>query len=367
MPKHPPAPPSRGRRPRHHRRGARGRPPVRPQGQRLPRAVGPERRGVPRRRRGDRPRDPAPPRGDRDRRRRGPGPVRGPGDPCRDPRRAPGPAVAHGPPRAASPRPPTPGRDHGRRAGQRSLHRHGGGAPGSTSSTGGCPLNGADLEALAREHGTPLFVYDLARPAENVRELQDALRRAGVPHRVRFALKASPDPAILRVLRGLGAPGSDASVGIDACSPGEVTHALAHGWLPDEISHTGTNVSERDLDVLLAHPIRLNLDAVSQLERVGRRAPGRTVGIRINPGAGAGYTEHLAYAGERPTKFGDHRRPARRRDRGGPAARARRRHAALPRRLRLAGRPARRASRSRSSRRPGSSTACSTPAARSAR
>jgi diaminopimelate decarboxylase len=63
-------------------------------------------------------------------------------------------------------------------------------------------------------------------------------------------------------------------------------------------------VSERDLDVLLAYPVRLNLDAVSQLERVGRRAPGRTVGIRINPGAGAGYTEHLSYAGERPTKFG---------------------------------------------------------------
>jgi diaminopimelate decarboxylase len=176
--------------------------------------------------------------------------------------------------------------------------------PGLDVVDGRLSLNGADLEALAREHGTPLFVYDLARPAENVRELQAALRRAGVPHRVRFALKASPDPVILRVLRGLGAPGSDEAVGIDACSPGEVTHALAHGWLPDEISHTGTNVSERDLDVLLAHPIRLNLDAVSQLERVGRRAPGRTVGIRINPGAGAGYTEHLAYAGERPTKFG---------------------------------------------------------------
>jgi diaminopimelate decarboxylase len=176
--------------------------------------------------------------------------------------------------------------------------------PGLDVVDGNLSVNGADLHALAREHGTPLFVHDLARPAENVRELQAALRRAGVPYRIRFALKASPDPVILRVLRGLGAPGSDDAVGIDACSPGEVTHALAHGWEPDEISHTGTNVSERDLDVLLAHPVRLNLDAVSQLERVGRRAPGRTVGIRINPGAGAGYTEHLAYAGERPTKFG---------------------------------------------------------------
>jgi diaminopimelate decarboxylase len=165
-------------------------------------------------------------------------------------------------------------------------------------------VNGADLEALVREHGAPLFVYDLARPVENVRALQGALDRAGVRHVVRFALKASPDPRILAVLRGLGDPGEPGSVGIDACSPGEVLHALANGWQPDEISHTGTNVSERDLDVLLAHPIRINLDAVSQIERLGRRAAGRSIGIRINPGAGAGYTDKLAYAGDRPTKFG---------------------------------------------------------------
>jgi diaminopimelate decarboxylase len=102
----------------------------------------------------------------------------------------------------------------------------------------------------------------------------------------------------------MGAPGTPESVGIDACSPGEVTHALANGWLPEEISHTGTNVSERDLDVLLANPIRINLDAVSQVGRLGRRAKGRTIGLRVNPGAGAGYTDQLSYAGDRPTKFG---------------------------------------------------------------
>jgi diaminopimelate decarboxylase len=165
-------------------------------------------------------------------------------------------------------------------------------------------LNGHDLDALLRAHGAPLFVYDLARPAENVRTLQAALRRGGLRYLTRFALKSCPDPRILAVLRGLGDPGTPDGIGIDACSPGEVLHALANGWAPETISHTGTNVSERDLDVLLAHPIRLNLDGVSQLERVGRRAPGRTVGVRVNPGAGAGYTDHLAYAGDRPTKFG---------------------------------------------------------------
>ena len=48
----------------------------------------------------------------------------------------------------------------------------------------------------------------------------------------------------------------------------------------------------------------MNLDAISQIERYGRRAPGTAIGVRVDPGAGAGYNEHLEYAGDRPTKFG---------------------------------------------------------------
>jgi diaminopimelate decarboxylase len=163
---------------------------------------------------------------------------------------------------------------------------------------------GRDGEALARERGTPLFVYDRTRFAENARRLQAALAATGVPFRVRFALKANPLPEVLEVFRALGEAGTSESVGIDACSPGEVERAIACGWRPDEISFTGTNVSERDLDVLLAHAVHLNLDAISQIERYGRRAPRTAIGVRIDPGAGAGYNEHLEYAGDRPTKFG---------------------------------------------------------------
>jgi len=88
--------------------------------------------------------------------------------------------------------------------------------PGLDVVEGRLSVNGADLERLARERGTPLFVYDLARPVENARELQAALTRAGVPFVLRFALKASPDPRILAVLRGLGGPGEPGSIGIDA-------------------------------------------------------------------------------------------------------------------------------------------------------
>ena len=168
--------------------------------------------------------------------------------------------------------------------------------PGLEARDGRLTIAGEDAEALARQHGTPLFVYDRTRFAENAGRLAAALAAAGLRHRIRFALKAHPDPRVLEVLRDL--------VGIDACSPGEVTRALECGWAPEEISFTGTNVSERDFDVLLAAPIHINLDAISQVERLGRRDPGRSIGLRINPAAGAGYHAGLAYSGERPTKFG---------------------------------------------------------------
>ena len=157
---------------------------------------------------------------------------------------------------------------------------------------------GHDAERIAREHGTPLYVYDPQRLEANVGRLQAAFGRAGVQHRLHYALKANRHPAYLSRLRSLG------TVGIDACSPQEISIAVAAGWKPEEISYTGTNLSERDLEVILAQPVILNLDSLSAIRRVGRRAPGRAIGLRINPQIGTGYSAQLTYAGEKPTKFG---------------------------------------------------------------
>jgi diaminopimelate decarboxylase len=176
--------------------------------------------------------------------------------------------------------------------------------PGLDVVAGRLLIAGYDAEALARTHGTPTFAYDLARYGDNARAWQEAFVPTDLPFRLRFALKANPMPEVLAVFRSLGAPGSPGSVGIDACSPGEVLRAIECGWRADEISYTGTNVSERDLDVLLERGIHLNLDSISQIERYGRRAAGSRIGIRIDPASGAGYSSHLEYSGDRPTKFG---------------------------------------------------------------
>jgi len=168
-------------------------------------------------------------------------------------------------------------------------------------SGGRLHVAGRDAEGLAREHGTPVFVYDLERIGEQVRALVGAFERVGVPFRLRMAIKAQRDPAVLAYVRALG------FVGVDACSPGEVRHALEHGWDVAEISYTGTNVSERDLDVLLETGVHVNVDLVTQLERYGKRAPGTNVGVRVNPRVGAASgpgRAHLYSGAHRPSKFG---------------------------------------------------------------
>jgi diaminopimelate decarboxylase len=172
--------------------------------------------------------------------------------------------------------------------------------PGLDAREGRLFVAGRDAEALAREHGTPLFVYDLVRIEEQARSLVDAFERVGAPFRLRLALKAQRDPQVLAFVRSLG------FIGLDVCSPREVDHALEHGWEPAEISFTGTNLSEHDLNAIVPTGVHVNLDLLSQLDRFGRRAPGSNVGIRVNPRTGAssrGLT-HLYTGQERPSKFG---------------------------------------------------------------
>lgn len=173
--------------------------------------------------------------------------------------------------------------------------------PGLDMVEGRLTIAGRDAESLAREHGTPLFVYDAERAVEQVTALRDALSDAGLRGVVRYALKAQREPEFLARLRDAAS-----FVAIDVCSPGEVDWALANGWSPQEISYTGTNVSDRDFARILPTGCHVNVDLLSQLERFGRLAPGRAVGLRVNPRAGATYqgASESAYAGAKPTKFG---------------------------------------------------------------
>jgi diaminopimelate decarboxylase len=160
-------------------------------------------------------------------------------------------------------------------------------------------FGGRDLGTFAASSGTPTFVYRPARARDNLLRLRQALAAAGVEHDAFYAIKANRYAPLVTYLKLLG------RCGIDACSPAEVRYARQAGFEEREISFTGTSVSETDLDELQRMPgVHINCDSLSTIRRLGRRCPGRRIGIRVNPALGAGYNPALRYAGDKATKFG---------------------------------------------------------------
>jgi diaminopimelate decarboxylase len=178
---------------------------------------------------------------------------------------------------------------------------------GLSVTDGRLSIAGRDAGGLGRDHGTPLYVFDLCRITEQVAALQQALAGAGLRYVTRFSMKAQREPEVLAHLRRLGPPLTPQTIGTDICSPVELASALASGWQGDEISYTGTNVSDRDFEAICAQPIRLNADCPSQLRRFGRHARGGNVGLRVNVRCGAGHSGRYSgnlYSSEKPSKFG---------------------------------------------------------------
>lgn len=154
---------------------------------------------------------------------------------------------------------------------------------------GGCPA-----EDLAREFGTPLYVYEEAVVREQARHLRRCF--AGAAPDIHYAMKANNNPALLRILREEG-------LGIDAVSPFEVRLALEAGFAPGAILFTGANLTEEELRYGLEQGVTINVGSLTELERFGQLAPGGAVAVRLNPDVGAGHHHHVITGGQH-SKFG---------------------------------------------------------------
>ena len=176
--------------------------------------------------------------------------------------------------------------------------------PGLEYSGGRLQLAGRDLATLAWQTGTPAFFYDAARVRDKIEMLHQALGARELRFRLFYAMKANRFAPLLSWLAASG------RCGIDACSPQELQFALSCGFEESAISYTATSMSNADLDILARYPdVLVNLDSMSAIERLARRCPGRTIGLRINPALGLGYADNelLKYSGIDTTKFGIYR------------------------------------------------------------
>jgi diaminopimelate decarboxylase len=156
---------------------------------------------------------------------------------------------------------------------------------------------------LAGQFGTPAFFYNGHRLANNIDRLKSALDTIGFSNRyqIKYAMKANRFAPLLTYLKSTGL------VGIDACSPNEVEHAISCGFRPEEISFTATSLSVRDLERLSRiKGLAMNCDSIGTIRRWGELGSGRDIGIRVNPAMGIGRAdnEKLQYSGSNTTKFG---------------------------------------------------------------
>ncbi|MFM2042277.1 MAG: hypothetical protein RLY86_853 [Pseudomonadota bacterium] len=162
-------------------------------------------------------------------------------------------------------------------------------------------LGDVNLAEASAAAGGPAYFYYGPRVLANLRRIKAALESTGLPHGIRYAMKANRFGPLLTWMKASGL------CGIDACSPRELRHAVACGFRAEEVSYTATSMSEADLAVLARQPTAwINCDSLSAIRRLGRVAPGRTIGLRINPALGVGYGENqlLRYSGDRTSKFG---------------------------------------------------------------
>lgn len=157
-------------------------------------------------------------------------------------------------------------------------------------------IAGQSIPELAKQYGTPLYVYDAARINQRLAELSQF-------DVVRFAQKACSNIAILDLIRRRGGR-------VDCVSVGEVHRAIAAGFKPGQQTHPPEIVYTADifdreaLDVVIEKDIHVNCgspDMIRQLGEARRLAPhGSTsdgITLRINPGFGHGHSQKVNTGG----------------------------------------------------------------------
>ncbi|MFQ3225096.1 MAG: diaminopimelate decarboxylase [Lentimonas sp.] len=131
---------------------------------------------------------------------------------------------------------------------------------------------------IADGFGSPVYVYDMATLKANAAAVLAFPNAFGLT--ARYAMKASPNAAILKIF-------NEAGLHIDASSGNEVRRAIAAGVPAANIS-LSTQELPSDFAELYELGIEINACSLGQLERFGQACPGRTIGVRFNPGAGSG-------------------------------------------------------------------------------
>jgi len=155
------------------------------------------------------------------------------------------------------------------------------------------------LKKIAKEVGTPAYVYSLATLKRHFRVFDQAF--AAVPHIVCFSVKANSNIALLKAFAKEGS-------GFDIVSGGELFRALKAGGDPQKIVFSGVGKKREEIEYALDSGILMfNVESEPELVAfneiaagVGKKAP---ISLRVNPDVDP-QTHPYISTGMKKSKFG---------------------------------------------------------------
>jgi diaminopimelate decarboxylase len=156
-----------------------------------------------------------------------------------------------------------------------------------------------DLARLAREFGTPLYVYSAETILDHYRRLDAALPE--LDHLICYAVKANSTRAILKLLAQAGA-------GFDIVSGGELFRVLAAGGDAARCTFAGVGKSIEEIEYALEQCVySFNVESEAELECIDRIAGAKhlraRIALRANPDVDPHTHEYIS-TGLRENKFG---------------------------------------------------------------
>jgi diaminopimelate decarboxylase len=160
-------------------------------------------------------------------------------------------------------------------------------------------VGGCDVIELAREFGTPAYVYAEDDLRSRARAYVEAFRARTDQFEIVYAAKAFPCTAAFRLMVEEG-------LSCDVASGGELHLALQAGFDPERIYMHGNNKSEAELRMAVeravGHVVVDSFDEIDRLEKIAA-GKGQRVMLRVTPGIKP-TTHSYIQTGQEDSKFG---------------------------------------------------------------
>jgi len=162
---------------------------------------------------------------------------------------------------------------------------------------GALEVGGCDVRDLAREFGTPAYVYAEDDMRARARAYREAFAARTERFEIVYASKAAPITAVLRLF-------AEEGLSCDVASGGELHLALAGGFAPERLYMHGNNKTLPELRYAVERGVgTIVVDSFAEIERLGELAPGQRVMLRVTPGIRPETHEKIA-TGQEDSKFG---------------------------------------------------------------